>query len=121
MRAGVAPRPLVRGPALTRAALVLGAGGALLLAALVVGIGLGSVSIAPDDVLRVLGQARKPLGDVDGVRQGVCPGSGGLRQRCSDVGGERAVREPVDDLGVRLDLPREVVAVIEPLEFGIFG
>jgi ABC-type Fe3+-siderophore transport system permease subunit len=69
MRAGVAPRPLVRGPALTRAAVVLGGGSALVLAALVVGIGLGSVSIAPDDVLRVLVHRLFGIGATSGVSE----------------------------------------------------
>lgn len=67
MRAGVAPRPLVRGPALTRAAVVLGGGGALLLLTLVVGVGLGSVAVAPDEVLRVLGHRLLGLGATSGV------------------------------------------------------
>ena len=67
MRAGVAPRPLVRGPALTRAALVLGGGGGLLFATLVMGIALGSVPIAPDDVLRVLGHRLLGIGSTSGV------------------------------------------------------
>ena len=71
MRAGVAPRPLVRGPALTRAALVLGGGGTLLLAALVVGIALGSVPIAPEDVLRVLGHRILGIGATSGVSDSV--------------------------------------------------
>ena len=69
MRAGVAPRPLVRGPALTRAALVLGGGIVLLLAALVLGIGLGSVTIAPDDVLRVLVHRLFGVGATSGVSE----------------------------------------------------
>ncbi|MGI8998752.1 MAG: FecCD family ABC transporter permease [Candidatus Limnocylindria bacterium] len=71
MRAGVAPRQLVRGPALTRAALVLGGGAAVLLTALVVGIGLGSVAIAPDDVLRVLGHRLFGLGATSGVSDAI--------------------------------------------------
>jgi iron complex transport system permease protein len=71
MRAGVAPRPIVRGPALTRAALVLGGGGGLLLVALVAGIGFGSVAIAPDDVLRVLGHRLLGLGAESGVSPSV--------------------------------------------------
>src|SRR5687768_6075940 len=67
MRAGVAPRPLVRGPALTRAAVVLGGGGVLLLLTLVVGVGLGSVAVAPDEVLRVLGHRLLGLGAASGV------------------------------------------------------
>jgi iron complex transport system permease protein len=67
MRADVAPRPLARGPALTRAAAVLGGGGALLLATLVLGIGLGSVEVTPDDVLRVLGHRLLGLGASSGV------------------------------------------------------
>jgi iron complex transport system permease protein len=67
MRASVAPRPLVRGAPLSRAALVLGAGGVLLLAALVAGIGLGSVAVAPDDVLRVLGHRLLGIGATAGV------------------------------------------------------
>ncbi|MEO7295466.1 MAG: iron chelate uptake ABC transporter family permease subunit [Candidatus Limnocylindria bacterium] len=71
MRAGVAPRPIVRGPALTRTALVLGGGAAILLAALIVGIGLGSVAIAPDDVLRVLGHRLLGLGATSGVSDAI--------------------------------------------------
>ncbi|MDQ3691275.1 MAG: iron chelate uptake ABC transporter family permease subunit [Chloroflexota bacterium] len=71
MRAGVAPRPIVRGPALTRATLVLGGGGALLLAACIIGIGLGSVAIAPDDVLRVLGHRLLGIGATAGVSDSV--------------------------------------------------
>ncbi|MCA1570879.1 MAG: iron ABC transporter permease, partial [Chloroflexi bacterium] len=67
MRADVAERPIVRGPALTRAALVLGGGVVILSAALVVGIGLGSVAIAPDDVLRVLGHRLLGIGATSGV------------------------------------------------------
>ncbi len=67
MRAGVAPRPIVRGPALTRAALVLGGGGALLIAALVIGVALGSVPVAPDDLLRVLSHRLLGLGAGAGV------------------------------------------------------
>jgi len=67
MRAGVAPRPIVRGPALTRAAAVLGGGGALLLTVLVLGIGVGSVDVAPDDVLRVLAHRLLGLGAASGV------------------------------------------------------
>jgi iron complex transport system permease protein len=71
MRAGVAPRLLVHESTLTRAALVLGAGGILLLAALMLGIGLGSVSIAPDDVLRVLGHRLLGIGASSGVGDGI--------------------------------------------------
>lgn len=71
MRAGVAPRPLVRGPALTRAALVLGGGVALMATALVAGIGLGSVPVAPDDVLRVLGHRLLGIGADAGVSASV--------------------------------------------------
>lgn len=71
MRAGVAPRPIVRGPALTRAALVLGGGGALLFVALITGIGLGSVAIAPDDVLRVLGHRLLGIGASSGVSDSI--------------------------------------------------
>ena len=67
MRAGVAPRSLVRAPALTRAAVVLGGGGALLLVALVVGVGLGSVAVTPDEMLRVLGHRLLGLGATSGV------------------------------------------------------
>ena len=67
MRAGVAPRPIVRGPAVTRAAAVLGGGGALLLTTLVLGIGVGSVDVAPDDVLRVLGHRLLGFGADSGV------------------------------------------------------
>ncbi|MBA3740127.1 MAG: iron chelate uptake ABC transporter family permease subunit [Chloroflexi bacterium] len=71
VRAGVAPRPIVRGPALTRAALVLGGGGALLFVALITGIGLGSVAIAPDDVLRVLGHRLLGIGANSGVSDSI--------------------------------------------------
>jgi iron complex transport system permease protein len=67
MRAGVAPRPIVRGPTITRAALLLGGGGALLLAALVVGVGLGSIAVTPDEVLRVLGHRLLGIGVTSGV------------------------------------------------------
>lgn len=67
MRAGVAPRPLVRGPAIGRAALVLGGGVALLLAALVVAIGLGSVPIAPDEVIRILTHRLFGIGSLSGL------------------------------------------------------
>ena len=67
MRASVAPRPIVRGPALTRAAVVLGGGVALLLAAIVLGVGLGSVAVAPDAVLRVLGHRLLGIGASSGV------------------------------------------------------
>jgi heme transport system permease protein len=67
MRAGVAPRPIVRGPAPTRAALVLGGGGALLFVALVAGIGFGSVAVPPEDVLRVLGHRLLGIGADAGV------------------------------------------------------
>jgi iron complex transport system permease protein len=71
MRAGVATRPIIRGPALTRAAVVLGGGAALLVVALVAGIGLGSVSVAPDDVLRVLGHRVLGIGADAGVSASV--------------------------------------------------
>jgi iron complex transport system permease protein len=71
MRAGVAPRAIVRGPALTRAAFVLGGGCAVLLTALVVGIGLGSVAIAPDDVLRVLAHRLLGFGATSGVSDAI--------------------------------------------------
>ncbi|MGQ0608061.1 MAG: FecCD family ABC transporter permease [Chloroflexota bacterium] len=71
MRAGVAPRPIVRGPAPTRAALVLGGGTGILLAALLVGIGLGSVAIAPDDVLRVLGHRLLGIGATSTVSDAI--------------------------------------------------
>ena len=71
MRAEVAPRPIVRGPALTRAALVMGGGGALLLVAVIAGIGLGSVAVAADDVLRVLGHRLLGLGTSSGVSASV--------------------------------------------------
>ena len=71
MRADVAPRPIVRGPALGRAALVMGGGGALLLVALVAGIGLGSVAIGADDVLRVLGHRLLGIGASSGVTDSV--------------------------------------------------
>lgn len=71
MRAGVAPRPIVRGPTVTRAAFVLAGGATLLLAALIVGIGLGSVPIAPDDVLGVLGHRLLGIGASSGVSEGV--------------------------------------------------
>ena len=72
MHAGVAAtRPLVRGPALTRAAVVIGGGGALLLATLVVGVGLGSVALAPDEVVRVLGHRLLGLGLTSGVNASI--------------------------------------------------
>ncbi|MDQ4036639.1 MAG: iron chelate uptake ABC transporter family permease subunit [Chloroflexota bacterium] len=71
MRADVAPRPIVRGPAIGRATLVVGGGGALLLGALVAGIGLGSVAISPDDTLAVLGQRLLGIGAGAGVSDSV--------------------------------------------------
>jgi iron complex transport system permease protein len=71
MRAQVAPRQIVRGPAITRAALVLGGGGALLLAAVVVAIGLGSVAITPDDVVRTLAHRLLGIGSTSGVSASV--------------------------------------------------
>jgi iron complex transport system permease protein len=71
MRAGVASRPLIRGPALTRAVVVLGGGGVLLLVAVVVGIALGSVAVAPDDVLGVLGHRILGIGAGSGVSSSI--------------------------------------------------
>lgn len=71
MRAGVAPRTLVRGPALTRAVVVMGGGIALLCAALVAAVGLGSVAIPPDDVVRVLGHRLLGIGADAGVAPSV--------------------------------------------------
>ena len=71
MRAGVAPRPLVRAPALTRAAIALGGGGLVLFAAIVAGIGVGSVAVAPDDVLAVLGHRLLGAGSGSGVSSSV--------------------------------------------------
>jgi len=53
----VAPleRPILRGPSLTRAALVLGIGATILLAVLVVAVGLGSVGVGVGDTLGILG------------------------------------------------------------------
>ena len=48
---------------------MLGGGVVLLLAALVLGIGLGSVSIAPDDVLRVLVHRLFGIGATSGVSE----------------------------------------------------
>ena len=53
-------RPLVGGPSLTRAALVLGAGGLLLGIALLAALTVGSVGVAPGDTLAIL--ARRLLG-----------------------------------------------------------
>lgn len=47
-------RTVLRGPTLTRAALVLGIGGAVLLAVLVVAVGLGSVGVSVGDTLGIL-------------------------------------------------------------------
>ncbi len=67
MRAGVAPRPLVRGPALARTGLVLGGSLALLIAAIIVAIGLGSVAIAPDEVVRILAHRLLGVGSGAGL------------------------------------------------------
>jgi iron complex transport system permease protein len=58
--AAAAARPIVRGPSLTRAGLVLGGGSLLLVVVLLAGVGLGSVSVGAGDVLAVL--ARRMLG-----------------------------------------------------------
>ncbi len=52
--AAPATTPLLRGRSITRAALVLGAGAALLLAVGIAAVGLGSVGITLDDTVRVL-------------------------------------------------------------------
>lgn len=67
MRAEVASRPIVRGPALGRAVAVLGGGGVLLGVAAVFAIGLGSVAIDPDEVLAILGHRLLGLGSGAGV------------------------------------------------------
>ncbi|MEO5986158.1 MAG: iron chelate uptake ABC transporter family permease subunit [Candidatus Limnocylindria bacterium] len=67
MRAGVAPRPIVRGPAVGRVALTLGGGLLVLLVALVLAIGMGSVAIAPDDVLRILAHRAFGIGSTVGI------------------------------------------------------
>lgn len=64
MHASVAVRPLVRGPSLTRAAVVLGAGVALLALVLVVAVGFGSVSLTPDLTIRILGHRLLGMGTV---------------------------------------------------------
>ena len=51
-----AEAPLVRGPTLTRAALVLGTGGAVLLAAIVLAVTIGSVGVSLGDTLAILGR-----------------------------------------------------------------
>jgi len=48
-------RPVLRGPTLTRAALVLGTGTAVLLIVLVAAVGLGSVGVSLGDTLGILG------------------------------------------------------------------
>jgi iron complex transport system permease protein len=56
MRAAALPatRPLVGGPSLSRAAAVLGVGGALLAVVLVLGVALGSVGVSVGDTARIL-------------------------------------------------------------------
>lgn len=71
MRADVASRPLVLRPALTRAVVTLVGGVGLLLAVLVVGVGLGSVAIAPDDVVSVLAHRLLGIGPDAGVSASV--------------------------------------------------
>lgn len=88
MRAGVAPRPLVRARPLTRAAIVLGSGGLVLLGALIVGIGLGSVAIAPDDVLRILGH------------------------RLLGIGASSSVSDALETIVIDLRLPRVLGAMV---------
>ena len=48
-------RRVLRGPSLTRAALVLGTGAAALVAVLVAAVGLGSVGVGVGDTLAILG------------------------------------------------------------------
>ncbi|MCV0404300.1 MAG: iron chelate uptake ABC transporter family permease subunit [Chloroflexi bacterium] len=67
MRATVASRPIVRGPALGRSALVLGGGAVVLAMAVIAAIGTGSVAIAPDDVVRVLAHRLLGIGSTTGL------------------------------------------------------
>src|ERR687895_1245073 len=55
MRAAADARPLALGPSLTRSGAVLSGGVLLVAVAVVIGVGMGSVPVAPDDVLRALG------------------------------------------------------------------
>ena len=71
MRADVAPRSLGRVQPLTRAAFVLGLGASLLLVAFIAGIGLGSVAVAPDDVVRVLAHRILGIGSSSGVAESI--------------------------------------------------
>ncbi len=71
MRAGVAPRPIVRGPAIGRVATTLGGGLLVLLAALVLAIGLGSVAIAPDEVVRILAHRFLGVGSTVGIADSI--------------------------------------------------
>src|ERR671922_3102471 len=54
MSASAVTRPLVHGPSLTKTGIVLGGGLMVLAAALVAGVGLGSVPIAPDETVTIL-------------------------------------------------------------------
>jgi iron complex transport system permease protein len=54
--ASATTRPIVIGPSLTRAAVVLGGGTLLLLAAMVVGVAIGSVGVGIGDTIAILGR-----------------------------------------------------------------
>jgi iron complex transport system permease protein len=62
MRAAADARPLALGPSLTRSGVVLSGGALLVAVAVVVGVGMGSVPLAPDDVLRALAHRLLGLG-----------------------------------------------------------
>ena len=67
MRAGVAPRPIVRGPAASRAVLGLGGGAALLVLAAVAAVALGSVPVSGDELVRIVGHRLLGIGASSGV------------------------------------------------------
>lgn len=56
LTAAAASRPLVGGPSITRTAAVLGIGLVLAIVVLLAAVGMGSVSISPDETLRVIWQ-----------------------------------------------------------------
>src|ERR687892_116433 len=62
MRAAADARPLALGPSLTRSGVVLSGGVLLVAVAVVIGVGMGSVPVAPDDVLRALAHRLLGLG-----------------------------------------------------------
>ena len=67
MRAGVAPRPIVRGLSASRAVVGLGAAGTLLLVAAFGAVALGSVPVSLDDLFRILGHRLLGIGASSGV------------------------------------------------------